>query len=303
MNEIIYYKTMSSLRFVTCKIMGGLGNQLFQIFTTIAYSIRNDITVIFPYIYQLDEKRHSYWNSFLTDISNNTTLNPEWKLNNNHLFSIPIYRENTFHFQEIPKVAISFQLFGYFQSYKYFIHEQEQIFRSIRLREQQQSILNEYSRFFVDFENVTYISLHFRLGDYILLQDHHPILSLKYYKKSIDYILSFLSCSRKIKIVYFCEENDNGIVFENMNKLKSYFKEENIEFLKVKDDIPDWKQLLIMSMCHHNIIANSTFSWWGAYFNANQNKLVCYPSIWFGVKKENYILNDLFPSNWKKIEC
>jgi hypothetical protein len=283
--------------------MGGLGNQLFQIFATIAYSFKKKISVIFPYITQLDEKRHSYWDSFLIDLSKNTTKNPEWKLNNNHLTSIPTYRENGFHFHEIPKTNISFQLFGYFQSYKYFIEEQDSIFKLIHLREQQQNILVEFPDFFNDLTNVTYISLHFRLGDYIYLQDHHPILSLEYYKKSIDYILSFLSSFRKIKIVYFCEENDNAIVLEKINKLKFNFREENLEFVKVKDTIPDWKQLLIMSVCHHNIIANSTFSWWGAYFNANPHKLVCYPSSWFGIKKQNYIMNDLFPDNWKKMEC
>jgi hypothetical protein len=65
---------------------------------------------------QLDEKRHSYWNSFLTDLYKNTTINSEWRMNNNDLVSIPNYRETEFHFQEIPKVKISFQLFGYFQS-------------------------------------------------------------------------------------------------------------------------------------------------------------------------------------------
>lgn len=294
---------MTSLQFISCKIMGGLGNQLFQIFTSIAYSLKHKISVIFPYMIQLDEKRHSYWDSLLNDLSKNTTKNPEWKLNNNHLASIPTYRENGFHFHEIPNPNISFQLFGYFQSYKYFVKEQEVIFKSIHLREHQESILVEFPDLFNDLQNVTYITLHFRLGDYIYLQDHHPILSLEYYKKSIDYILSFLSSFRKIKVVYFCEENDNVIVSEKINKLKSIFREENIEFLKVKDSIPDWKQLLIMSVCHHNIIANSTFSWWGAYFNANPHKLICYPSKWFGVKKQNYNLNDLFPDNWKKIEC
>ena len=256
-----------------------------------------------PYTIQLDAKRHSYWDSFLTDLCKNTTKNPEWKLNNNHLASIATYGETTFHFQEIPKVDISFQLFGYFQSYKYFVEEQESIFRMIHLREQQHSILQEFRYLFNDLENITYISLHFRLGDYLLLPEHHPIISLEYYKKSIDYILSFLSSFRKIKVVYFCEQNDNGMVLDKMNKLKVIFREENIEFIKVKDEIPDWQQLLIMSICHHNIIANSTFSWWGAYFNVNPHKLVCYPSSWFGVKKQNFILNDLFPDNWKKIQC
>ena len=52
--------------------------------------------------------------------------------------------------------------------------------------------------------------------------------------------------------------------------------------MKVDDNIPDWKQMLIMANCDANIIANSTFSWWGAYFNKNPKKIVCYPNVWFG---------------------
>ena len=55
-----------------------------------------------------------------------------------------------------------------------------------------------------------------------------------------------------------------------------------------------------MSICHHNIIANSTFSWWGAYFNSNPEKIVCYPSLWFG----SYYpvdVKDLCPPSWNRI--
>lgn len=58
--------------------------------------------------------------------------------------------------------------------------------------------------------------------------------------------------------------------------------------------------MYIMSMCKHNIIANSTFSWWGAWLNNNENKIVIAPSIWFGVAKQ---LNtkDIIPNGWIKI--
>jgi hypothetical protein len=294
---------MTQLQFISCDIMGGLGNQLFQIFATIAYSIRHNISFIFPYNFKLDQKRYSYWNSFLINLSNYTTLNTSWNLNNNQISNLSTYKENFYHFNEIPKVDISFKLFGYFQSYKYFVNEQESIYTLIKLREQQNNIFNEFPDLFNKIENTIIISLHFRIGDYITLQEHHPIMNLNYYRKSIDYILSFLSSTNKINILYFCERQDNETVVKMIEVLKRTYKEENIEFIKVNDNISDWKQILIMSLCHHNIIANSTFSWWGAYFNNKLHKIICYPSIWFGVKLKDHIVTDLFPDIWKKIDC
>ena len=73
-------------------------------------------------------------------------------------------------------------------------------------------------------------------------------------------------------------------------------------FIKVIDEVEDWQQLLLMSACSHNIIANSSFSWWGAYLNTNPTKIVCYPEIWFG-SKATHDTKDLFPESWTKISC
>ena len=54
-----------------------------------------------------------------------------------------------------------------------------------------------------------------------------------------------------------------------------------------------------MSLCSHNIIDNISFSWWGAYFNGNKDKIVCYPSVWFGPKLANKDTSDLCPDSWR----
>jgi hypothetical protein len=71
-------------------------------------------------------------------------------------------------------------------------------------------------------------------------------------------------------------------------------------FEKGTKQLSDWEQLLFMSCCNHNIIANSTFSWWAAYFNSWEDKIVCYPSVWFG-PSANHNTMDLCPESWNKI--
>jgi hypothetical protein len=61
--------------------------------------------------------------------------------------------------------------------------------------------------------------------------------------------------------------------------------------------------MLIMSCCNHNIIANSSFSWWGAYLNGFQEKIVCFPSAWFGEALNNYNHIDMIPGDWIQIQA
>ena len=143
------------------------------------------------------------------------------------------------------------------------------------------------------------ISMHFRIGDYITKTDYHCILPYEYYSRT----LLDLQINHKIlmgKILYFCEAVDNDTVNNMIERLKQ--ANPLFEFVKVDDTIVDWEQMLIMSCCDCNIMANSSFSWWGAYFNQNEQPLVFYPSSWFGPMLNKYNLKDLHLPHWHQIK-
>jgi hypothetical protein len=113
---------------------------------------------------------------------------------------------------------------------------------------------------------------------------------------ALMHMLLNITIDRPVKVLYFCEKEDNDTVSDIIRQCEETYSA--FHFIKVDDSIEDWKQLLIMSNCHHHIIANSSFSWWGAYFNENVDKIVCYPSMWFGPALANKRLDDMFPSDW-----
>ena len=283
---------------IVCNLVGGLGNQLFQIFTTIAYAIQNKNRFIFPEkINPGKANRHTYWDSFLINLQKFTILSfPE----------TDVLREKEFKYNELPMCMYeNIMLSGYFQSHKYFDAYYDSICKMIGLEKQKKQLLLENPDLFGNNETTILISMHFRLGDYKNLQDLHPVIPYEYYKNALRYMQNKLEIETfklqvKIKVLYFCEKEDNKIVSSMIQKLEKEFP--NFIFCKQSDDIDDWKQMLLMSVCSHNIIANSTFSWWGAHFNTNIEKIVCYPELWFGPKLKNHNTIDLFPNNWVKIQ-
>ena len=274
------------------EIMGGLGNQLFQIFCGIAYSLENKV----PFKINTNKNdlvspvdnvsiRPTYWHNFLSNLSKFTYQQ--------HLI-IPTYNEPTFIHNKIPSINEDFKLHGYYQSYKYFDSQFTNICKMINLDTQKKEIYEKYNHYF---NNKKVICIHFRIGDYIKNQATHPILNSDYYIKSINCLNSQLQNFFNYEILYFGEQADNTIIHSFIREINIIFKN---KYTIIDYNIPDWEQLLIMSLCEHNIIANSTFSWWGAYFNNNVNKIVCYPSLWFG-KNCNNNVKDLFPDSWNNI--
>jgi hypothetical protein len=234
--------------------------------------------------------RNTYWDSFFVSLSSSLD-----QLNVNKFIN---YREKNHSYEKINVGEIennnSIILDGYFQSYKYFEEHQEVISSLIGI--------NGYKRHIIDnlefVSNKNSVSLHFRIGDYKYYPNHHPILDLDYYRKSLHFVSKSLD-EKELVINCFYEEEDVSQVSIMIQLLQTEF--ETMKFVKVSTTIPDWKQLLIMSLCDHNIIANSTFSLWGSMLNTNQHKIVCYPSVWFGKELQHNVTDDMFPNSWMKI--
>jgi hypothetical protein len=281
--------------------MGGLGNQLFQIFTVISYAIKYKQMFKFINAETLggngSTKRNTYWNNFLFKLSG-------FLIDKYPHFEI-VYNETGFPYHEIPSgylrdnnKNLNILLSGYFQSYKYFQENYDVILRILGIHEKRMDLLEEVTEsFHTNAFLEKSISLHFRLGDYKHLPDYHPIMSYEYYKNALQHIVNNIEYTPNV--LYFCEDDDVEIVGNTIQLLKNDFP--MIEFERATNLLQDWQQMLLMSCCKHNIIANSSFSWWGAYLNTNDKKIVCYPSIWFGPKMGDVNVSDLFPEDWVKI--
>ena len=276
---------------LTVELMGGLGNQLFQIITLMAYSKKCNQPFILKRVKSLPGQyvtRDVYWDTIFKRLNDNLV---DETISNNY----QMIRERGFHYEALPLRSTDTKLYGYFQSYKYFEEYEKDIFDLLHFDEYKKNVAKSYGN-----NNQDFISLHFRVGDYVKLQHAHPLMSSAYYCNAIQRIITQTN-KDDWTIVYFCEENDIKYVMDKINKIQKRFPK--ITFIKVNSNLTDWEQMLLMSLAKHNIIANSSFSWWGAYLNNNENKIVCYPNKWFGSGMKQHNTKDLFPPTWKECDA
>jgi|LakMenE18May11ns_1017448.scaffolds.fasta_scaffold9756336_2 hypothetical protein len=282
---------------ITCNLMGGLGNQIFQIFATISYAIKSRNKFNFLNLKSLGggstTVRYTFWETFFNNLK--PFLISELPQ------PIHVIREKNFPYKDLPiheMINRDVMIYGYFQSYKYFQENYSIIYRLLNIDKMKDILLNNLnltSPECLDLKNT--VSMHFRIGDYKKLQDFHPLATYNYYERALNCISSS-SPQSEFNILYFCEDSDIDDVLSIINKLVDKFPMYN--FKRGLNSLEDWQQMLLMSCCHHNIIANSSFSWWSAYFNSNKDKIVCYPSVWFG-NASNNDTRDLCPPDWTKI--
>ena len=282
---------------ISCKLCGGLGNQLFQIFTTIAYAMKYSKSFFFLNNQLLGNIsngttiRHTYWETFLS------SLKPFLK-NMNEIPQLMFIKEKDFTYNPLPEnfeQKMGTLLIGYFQSSKYFERCKEVIYKLLKIDLKKLIVKTKVN---INFEDMNIISVHFRFGDYKRYPNVYPLLDELYYKNSLSYIVNELSNNTELVVLYFCEDESLSEVNDIIKNLKEYFS--NISFQRADPLLEDWEQMLLMSLCHYNIIANSSFSWWGAYLNTNICKIVCYPDKWF-MPQANKDTKDLFLDDWIQI--
>jgi hypothetical protein len=268
--------------FVSCFLYGGLGNQLFQIFTAIAYSMKHCVHFKFMHTEHLG-KRPVYWRSFLKGLVPylSTDIDPDamYKITQKDDYQLEAP-------QNTPVI-----LDGYFQSPVFFEEYYLAISTLTGIARLQDSI---FAKFIETYSSKFCISMHFRRGDYKELQHIHPIMPTEYYENALAYITA-VNPRDRYTVIYFCEDEDeDAIINTDIAILESSFP--NCVFRRFVGE-SDWEEMLYMSCCSGHIIANSSFSWWGAYMDRRDNT-VCYPGKWFG----NAAFPDtMFPSQWTKI--
>lgn len=211
------------------------------------------------------------------------------RFNLNVLKSRKLVAEPSFsYWKGIDEVPDDCYLTGYWQSEKYFSSFADQIRSDFTFREP----MNELNAIAVEkILSVNSVSLHVRRGDYIANKNAnstHGLCSIEYYMNSINYISENIQNPK-----FFIFSDDIEWARENL-KINN-----PCDYIDFNNGSESYNDMRLMSLCRHHIIANSSFSWWGAWLNPSSTKLVVAPSPWFA--NPNLDAGDLIPADWKRV--
>jgi hypothetical protein len=184
------------------------------------------------------------------------------------------------------KIVKNVSMTGFFQSEKYFINYKKIVLKLFQFPKIKDKLLQKYLNLI---KNKNSVAIHIRRGDYLnnpKVSYVHGILKEDYYKKSISYLKKIVK-----NPIFFIFSDD----IELVKKTFFFFNKEKFIFIDAKSSI---NALHLMSNCKHFIIANSTFSWWGAWLSKNKHKIICAPKKWIRAKIST---PDIIPDSWVKI--
>lgn len=290
---------------VIVKLVGGLGNQMFQYAAGISLSVKLNTNLFLDI--SAYSKKHSR-DYRLNDAFNvkesladgyllKKIHSPHYRMmnwllssidSNNKIGLIRRYCEPHFHYtEEFKYISNNTYLEGYWQSERYFSPYADKIRESFQFSSQ----LSSKAKFFlnkIQSGQATPVSLHIRRGDYVSNPSFNKtfgVCGIDYYENAINKIKSKVG-----DIFIFIFSDDITWVKKNIKF--------NTPYSIVDSEITDYETIQLMSMCSHHIIANSSFSWWGAWLNKN-NKIVIAPKKWFDNSERN--TKDLIPKDWIQI--
>jgi hypothetical protein len=259
---------------------GRLGNQLFQYAACYTIAKKLGVGFIIPKKNIDNVKQDGCFN-----YSNNQWIPYNFRMYDCFNITAPqgeikvdfIFQEPYFHYtDEFYNIQDNTSIQGYYQSEKYFLNYKEDIIKEFTFKSK---ILDKAKKVITPIKNKEIVAIHIRRGDNII-NPTFPLISIEYIQKAINQFID--------------KEYNFIIISDDISYCKEIFPEnENIKFSSGEDDFVD---LCLMTLADHNIISNSSFSWWGAYLNKNQNKKVVAPSDWFKDKAIN--AKDLIPNNW-----
>ena len=291
---------------VIAKLKGGLGNQMFQYAAGLRLAIYRNVDLLLdvslfenqgrdvtPRKFELNcfvglQKFAPKLKTFLYS-SNSPVAKGGRSIIGKINGSAPVYyREKSFFFdQDVLGLPSKVYLDGYWQSEKYFLSEEDLIRSAFRFITPPRG---ENRRIAKEIASKNSISVHFRRGDYASCKktsSFHGILGLDdYYYKAIRYL------SERVESPHlYIFSDDPDWVESNFHLSIPY------EIIRHNDTNHGHEDLRLMSLCHNHVIANSSFSWWGAWLSDSQDKRVIAPKNWFA---DNSIdTRDLIPSSWE----
>jgi len=288
---------------IIVQIIGGLGNQMFQYAMGRSLSIRNNTELkldisSFEDFYKLHKFGLDKFNiqaKIATKEEIDEYIYPKGM--KRIIRSIdrckPYYKrqlvaEQAFPFdQNIFEINHDTYIKGYWASEKYFKSLEDIIRSDLSVKDTPDY---ENASLAEEIKNVESVSIHIRRGDYISdpqTNKIHGLCSLDYYYSAIEDII------KKVKDPYFFVfSNDPKWVKENFSI--SY----PLKLVTINGPEKNYEDIRLMSLCKHHIIANSTFSWWGAWLSTNEDKQIYSPKKWYNV---DYDIKDLLPDSWFKV--
>jgi hypothetical protein len=288
---------------IVTKLIGGLGNQMFQYAAGKSIALKNRCELLLDISALVDKSApHSYRLFGLDRFELKPKIssidfsyldrNNKWKSRIKNFLSgnknLTYVREKSFRYDPlVNELPDDIYLDGYWQCEKYFIDYEEDIRAGFNISIQKNDIINSYLR---KAANSNSVSVHVRRGDYVndpATNKYHGTCGIEYYHKAMQLIAERISDP-----LFFFFSDD-------MSWVKNNFAETNSIFVDDTDKNIPHEDLLIMSSCKNAIIANSSFSWWGAWLIADPRKTVIAPSKWFAGDEPD--TTDLIPSSWLKI--